>query len=345
MGLFGRRYGFFGPKDRGNDEALQQAQAAARRAQALAQRRAEELRQQRQQQRQQLSQHRETLNAQLQEKQAEYNAVHERVTNIANQVAAEEKEIELFRVEREDTSRKVVVTLGMTGGGKSTFLNRLNGDESRYGNQGGCQTSGNGNSCTQSNGKLAVQIGQHRITGVDTPGFGDSFGRDRDHSNRLCAYSKGCGGINAFVLVRNGAQPRFDQPFQNMLRQYHDMFGRKFFQRLIIVATFIEGFIKEQYEQSNREQQLRRDICNLFNLGNLAIPVIPIGFEQYKKSIQAFVNVIPADRENFEQVRSPIDELRTRHSTAAAEESGITEQIARIRSDIVRVDGEMRALQ
>jgi len=330
---------------RQEEEARRRAEEQRQRAQAEAQRRAEELRQQRQQQREQLSRSRATLDSQLQEKQAEYNAAHQRVTNLSNQIASEEKAIESFRVEREDGSRKIIVTVGMTGGGKSTFCNRLNGDESTFGREGGCQTSGDGTSCTQSNGKLCVQIGQHRVTVVDTPGFGDSFGRDREHSNRLCAYLKGCGGINAFVLVRNGAQPRFDQPFQNMLRQYHDMFGQKFFDRLIIVATRIEGFIKMQYEQNNQENVLRRDVCNLFNLNNLAIPVIPIGFEQYKQSIQALVNVIPSDREQFDQVKSPIDELRIRHSTAAAEESGIMEQIARIRSDIVRVDGEMRALQ
>ena len=86
------------------------------------------------------------------------------------------------------------------------------------------------------------------------------------HSNRLCAYLKGCGGINAFVLVRNGANVRFDQAFQNMLKQYHEMFGQKFFERLIIVATRIEYVTKTQYEQNNQEKVLREDICNLFNL-------------------------------------------------------------------------------
>jgi len=329
---------------RRKEEERRRAEEARRRAEAEAQRQAEQLRQQRQQQREQLSRSRATLAAQLQAKEGEYNQVHARVMTLATQIATEEKEIESFRVEREDNSTKIVVTLGMTGGGKSTLCNRLKGDESVFGNQGGCATSGDGRSCTQSNAKVVVQVGQQRVTVVDTPGFGDSGGRDRQHSNRLCAYLRGCGGINAFVLVRNGANVRFDQAFQGMLRQYHQMFGRHFFERLIIVATRIEGFTKMQYEQNNQESVLRQDICDLFNLNNLVIPVVPIGFEQYKQSIEALVNAIPSNRQQFEQVKSPIDELRTRHSTARSEEDQIMNHIARIRADIVRVDGEMRAL-
>jgi len=329
---------------RRKEEERRRAEEARRRAEAEAQRRAEQLRQQRQQQREQLSRSRATLAAQLQAKEGEHNAVHDRVMALATQIAMEEKEIESFRVEREDDSTKVIVTLGMTGGGKSTLCNRLKGDQSTFGNQGGCPTSGDGRSCTQNNAKVVVQIGQRRVTVVDTPGFGDSGGRDRQHSNRLCTYLKGCGGINAFVLVRNGANVRFDQAFQGMLRQYHQMFGRGFFERLIIVATRIEGFTKMQYEQNNQETVLRQDICNLFDLNNLVIPVIPIGFEQYGESIEALVNAVPSDRQQFEQVKSPIDELRRQHSAAQSEENGISAQIAQIRADIVRVDGEMRAL-
>ena len=74
------------------------------------------------------------------------------------------------------------------------------------------------------------------------------------------------------------------------------------------------------------------------------IPVIPIGFDEYKKSIKALICAVPLDRHSFEQVKSPIDELRTRHNAACSQENRIMSQIARIRSEIFRVDGEMRAL-
>merc|ERR1712087_309646 len=108
--------------------------------------------------------------------------------------------------------------------------------------------------------KKIVQIAQSRISVNDTPGYNDSFGNNRTHSNRLCAYLKGCGGINAFVLVRNGANVRFDAAFQAMLREYHAMFGDAFFARLVIVATRIEDFIKRQF----KPKALSDDIRNLF---------------------------------------------------------------------------------
>ena len=82
--------------------------------------------------------------------------------------------------------------------------------------------------------------------------------------NDLCKYMKGCGGINAFVLVRNGTNVRFDAAFQCMLRKYHDIFGDEFFARLIIVATRIEFIAREQYIEDERESELRNDICEVF---------------------------------------------------------------------------------
>merc|ERR1712013_584729 len=146
-------------------------------------------------------------------------------------------------------------------------------------------------------------------------GFNDSTGRDREHCNRLCAYLKGCGGINAFVLVRNGANVRFDMSFQEMLTQYQDMFGDQFFESLIIVVTRIEGFIKKNYEKNNQEEVMRRDICEKFELGNLKIPVIPIGFEDYDDSLRAFVKAIPSKRREIEAIKSPIDDLKAQHAT------------------------------
>ena len=329
-------------------------------------------------------QHLRTLNEHLQVMENEYRTLQTQIDYLDQQIESEEKEMsQSFRAEREDTSKKIIVTLGMTGGGKSTLCNRLKGDESIFGDQGGIKTSSNGKSCTQNNEKIHIQA--HDVAVVDTPGFGDSFGRDRydfipfhckirmmimvqihcalllrngsvtsatsvtsvpslllhsQHSNRLCAYLKGCGGINTFVLVRNGANVRFDQPFQNMLKQYHEMFGQKFFERLIIVATHIEGFIKMRYEQNNQENVLREDICNFFNLRDLMIPVIPIGFEEYKESIEELIGTIFSDREQFEDVKAPIDDLRTELRTLRAEEEAKRREIEVKRQEIEDVEHE-----
>ena len=165
----------------------------------------------------------------------------------------------------------------------------------------------------------------------------------RTHSNRLCQYLKGCGGINAFVLVRNGANVRFDAAFQSMLKEYHAMFGDAFFARLVIVATHVEGFIKMRFEQNQQEKALRDDICGLFGL-NLAIPVIPIGFEEYRVSLIAMANAIPVDKQQFQQIKSPIDELKRRRTTIAKEERNLNTQKQQVQTELSRVEAELRAL-
>jgi len=329
-------------RQRADEEARAQA-AARQRAEEEARRRADQLQQQKAAQRAQLTRSRTALATQLQEKTAAHNEANRRLTEINTQIANEEREIAQFRAERADASTKIIITLGMTGGGKSTLCNRLKGDESTFGNQGGFATSGDGRSCTQSNSKTIVRVGQHRITVVDTPGFNDSMGRDRTHSNRLCQYLKGCGGINAFVLVRNGSIVRFDAAFQAMLREYHAMFGDAFFTRLVIVATHVEGFVKMRFEQNNQERALRDDICRMFGL-NIQIPVVPIGFEGYRASLTALANTIPSDKKEFRQIKSPIDELRCRQSGIADEERRLNQQKQRVQRDLNQVDAELRAL-
>ena len=101
---------------------------------------------------------------------------HSALMSITKQILLEEADIKEFKIERNDASTKIIITLGPTGGGKSTLCNRMSGDKSLLGDKGPCKTSGDSKSCTQSNAKLVVEIGGHKITIIDTPGIGDSFG-------------------------------------------------------------------------------------------------------------------------------------------------------------------------
>merc|ERR1712129_220901 len=148
---------------------------------------------------------------------------------------------------------------------------------------------------------------------------------------------------NAFVLVRNGADVRFDAAFQAMLREYDGMFGDAFFSRLVIVATHIEGFIKMSFEQNHSERTLRNDICQLFNV-NIEIPVIPIGFEGYQASLMALANAIPAGKQHCQHIKSPIDELKRKQSVIVSEEQSATQQMNRVQGELNRVVAELSAL-
>jgi len=284
------------------------------------------------------------LIAQKAETKSRYKKARRRVLEVSKQLDAEEKEIRKFKVEREDETTKVIVTLGMTGCGKSTLCNRLKGDSSRRGDgsslpeEDQCRTSGRGGSCTREPQKISVEIGDDKISVVDTPGFNDSSGKDRKLMNALCKYLRGCGGINAFVLVRNGANVRFDGAFQSMLRQYHDVFGDEFFKRLIIVVTRIEAFAREQYVEDEREDVLRDDVSRFFLNSNegqeVAIPVIPLGFDSYEEAIFAVAGTVPSDKQQFDDIESPYDDLQAEFERAVEDEWNIEQKLGRLTREI-----------
>jgi predicted GTPase len=45
---------------------------------------------------------------------------------------------------------------------------------------------------------------------IDTPGLGDSEGRDGEHIASMVAELKKVGSVNTFLIVLNGQNPRFD---------------------------------------------------------------------------------------------------------------------------------------
>jgi len=284
------------------------------------------------------------LAAQRTEKRADLDKAREQAGALAAEVATEEKAIAEFRVERLDKATKIVILLGKTGSGKSTFSNRLSGDKSKFGDQGPCKTSRRGKSETQTHTKQLVSLGDDsdvQIAVVDTPGYADSAGRRRDrrHSDMLCAYLKGCGGINAFVLVHNGAETRICGNFQKMVKEYEAMFGMDFWSRLIIVATRVEGLTKQQFEA----EALAQDIRDALEL-DVEVPIIPIGCQDYAASIANFAKQIPSERHQFKKIVSPIDELKQRHAVAQAKAKAIARNVAEIEAKIANVDSKIKGL-
>eukprot|EP01084_Bolivina_argentea_P109218 195194_1 len=252
----------------------------------------------------------------FQAKSDECDNLNAQISAINSTIESEEKKVQHFKYPEEE-SNKVVIIIGNTGDGKSTFCNRLSGDQSKFGDKGPFQTSGLSDACTTTISYKKVSIDNNDICFVDTPGFNDGSGNDRYHANNICKYLKGCGGINSFVLIRNSTNCRFDGPFQALLKQYADIFGAEcFFSHLIVIATRVdcnnEQFIK--YKQAESLQKnimaLAQQKYNINNLNMSAIKVIPIGLENYKISICEFANNIPTVKFECDAIKSPLATLR-----------------------------------
>ena len=163
--------------------AVTKAQQDTERVRVEAQREREEAQERhKQQMRQSFIQQQATLQSQLHDKTIEYNQVHQQLIDLQNQISEEEKTlITDFDDEKDDPNSKIIILLGNTGDGKSTFGNRLVGDRSLMANEGPFRTSNECESCTQHLSKHKVELDDDEITMtvVDAPGFNDSQGKDR----------------------------------------------------------------------------------------------------------------------------------------------------------------------
>ena len=72
---------------------------------------------------------------------------------------------------------------------------------------------------------------------IDTPGLADTNGRDTKHIAEMVAKIKEKKQVNAFLIVLNGQNTRFDQNIKNMLSLFKDIFGDSFIKNTCIVFT------------------------------------------------------------------------------------------------------------
>lgn len=100
---------------------------------------------------------------------------------------------------------------------------------------------------------------------VDTPGYKDTIGRDNQHFNNLAQYLYGCGGVDIFLLIMNGTNPRFDGNTQEMLKYYKQFFGGKFWEHLVIIMTHIEGKTKRRFIKNNKAETMKENVRKQMN--------------------------------------------------------------------------------
>ena len=76
------------------------------------------------------------------------------------------------------------------------------------------------------------------ITVIDTPGTGDTEGKDCKHGIALAEGIKRIGSIDTFMFLFKGTNPRFSQSIQDQIRLYMNIFGREMWRNVITEFTF-----------------------------------------------------------------------------------------------------------
>jgi len=248
-----------------------------------------------------------TLTADLQKKKKIRSDKNGELDKLQQQIKEVQNKLKFdFTAERTSNAR-IIVMLGHTGHGKSTFANRLMGDNSAFGDQGPFIV---GHTSKPGSESVSKNIYDSKLCVVDTPGYYDSSGKDSQHVNQICDYLKGCGGINGFLLVRNSTDLRFDGPYKNLLTEYAKTFGKEFFKNLIIVASYVDNN-NNLFMERNRATEMQQNIITNFgvNKDDCPLPVLPTGYNNYSNVIHKVPQHISAKKFRCDQIISPLDIL------------------------------------
>lgn len=121
--------------------------------------------------------------------------------------------------------------LGLTGVGKSLFINAISGTES-------CEVGTTGKSCTQSNKLVSFVYNNHRFNVIDTPGLDDSD-NNNEKINILKNILKNHPKIKKIILVKKYSDIRIPLSMQSAISTFMEAFPLKtFWQHVIIVNTW-----------------------------------------------------------------------------------------------------------
>eukprot|EP01083_Nonionella_stella_P152238 487638_1 len=179
---------------------------------------------------------------------------------------------------------------------------------------------------------------------VDTPGYKDTDGKERDdeHFNNLGEYLYGCGGVDAFILVMNGTNVRFDGNIQSMLDYYCKYFGKDVFKHLIIVITRIEGYERKRFYEKKRAETYQQKLHDKFDCIQAAhtVPIIPIGYgqdyTQFRDHVMNAVHVISTKygKLKCQHIQSPIIQLKKQRAQLEAKMKEIETEIKEIKDRV-----------
>ena len=147
---------------------------------------------------------------------------------------------------------KVVVLLGETGVGKSTFINSITESTN-------CEVSNGAKACTKGLQLVKEFDSGYNYFFIDTPGLNDSMG-DSNHIDLLKKISKK-GILTTIILVNNYNIKRLSASYEKILKTYMEIFpSENFWEHVLYVEShFYEEEQKESIADSIRSSQFLSD--------------------------------------------------------------------------------------
>lgn len=181
--------------------------------------------------------------------------------------------------------------LGLTGTGKSLFLNALSDTEC-------CIVGSKGKSCTQNNQLVSFIYNNHRFNAIDTPGLDDSDNNNEKIKilkNILKVHPK----IKKIIVVKKYNDMRFPLSMQNAFITFMEAFPLKtFWEHVIIVNTWANphdesytDHMKEGHENFLDKILECQNLLNIMDQKNINLPTTLKEYFVCSKKIKKYQEV------------------------------------------------------
>eukprot|EP00347_Sterkiella_histriomuscorum_P019669 403340739 len=143
--------------------------------------------------------------------------------------------------------------IGVTGHGKSSTANTIAGHSNKFKVSASIKSE-----TSETKGIVTNWFGDSRETPlilIDTPGLGDSEGRDTEHIANMVSGLKQIGFVHTFLVVINSEEPRFSEMIKNTLILFEQMFGNHFYKNILLCFT---KFSHDKRTLRQREKGLKQ---------------------------------------------------------------------------------------
>ncbi|PMD34996.1 hypothetical protein L207DRAFT_517106 [Hyaloscypha variabilis F] len=143
----------------------------------------------------------------------------------------------------------LIAVFGMTGTGKTTFIEKVSGQKLNIGH--------NLHSCTTNIEKIHCKIGTHKITLVDTPGFDDTSRSDTDVliliANWLRDSYKDRTLLSGIIYLHRISDPRMSGSSIKNLRMFRKLCGAESMHNVSLVTTMWDKVTRVEGEMRERD--------------------------------------------------------------------------------------------
>ena len=201
-----------------------------------------------------------------------------------------------------DFNASFFVVLGLTGAGKSFFINAISDTNS-------CKVAASGKSCTQMNEMVSFVYNNHRYNALDTPGLDDSDNND-EKINTLKNILGSHPTIKTLIFIKKYNDLRLPMSMQSALSTFMEAFPLKtFWDHVIIVNTWanphdetVNDFLNEPHETYLEKILTCDNLKNIMKEKNINVPSKLKEYYVCSKKIKKYSDIA----EEFNKIKNDI---------------------------------------